>query len=74
MADRSQQAGAPTKHVHHGRTPAAWAGSMMAMVAFIVGGVALILQIWPLFWAAAVLLIAALVVTKVLQTMGHGAY
>lgn len=65
-----QEAG---KHVHHGRTAAAWAGSMLAMVAFILGGIAVMMQNWVLFGIAVVLLIAAAVATKVLQVRGHGA-
>ena len=61
------------KHVHHGRTVAAWAGSMLAMVAFIIGGIAVMMQNWVLFGVAVVLLIAAAVATKVLQVRGHGA-
>lgn len=61
------------RHVHHGRTAAAWAGSMLAMVAFILGGIAVMMQNWVLFGVAVVLLIAAAVATKVLQVRGHGA-
>ncbi len=61
------------KHVHHGRTLAAWIGSTIAMVAFIVGGIAVVLQNWPLFWASVGLLVVAMIATKVLQVMGHGA-
>ena len=74
MADEAHQAGGPVKHVHHGRTPAAWAGSMIAMAAFILGGIALIVQNWPMFWTAVALLVVALVVTKVLQATGRGAF
>jgi hypothetical protein len=62
-----------TKHVHHGRTRAAWIGTTIAMVAFIVGGIAVVIQNWTLFWASAALLVVALIATKVLQVMGHGA-
>ncbi len=34
----------PAKHVHHGRTLAAWVGSIIAMVAFIIGGIAVVNQ------------------------------
>ena len=61
------------KHVHHGRTAAAWAGSMLAMVAFILGGVAVMMQNWVLFGVAVVILVVGLVATKVLQVRGHGA-
>ena len=63
----------PVKHVHHGRTLAAWVGSIVAMVAFILGGIAVVVQNWPLFWAAAGLLVLGLILTKVLQLTGHGA-
>jgi hypothetical protein len=63
----------PARHVHHGRTIAAWTGTTIAMVAFIVGGIAVVIQNWPLFWASAGLLVVSLIVTKVLQVMGHGA-
>ncbi len=63
----------PVKHVHHGRTLAAWIGSVIAMAAFIVGGIAVVVQNWPLFWGAAGLLVLGLIVTKVLQLMGYGA-
>ena len=63
----------PAKHVHHGRTLAAWIGTIIAMVAFIVGGIAVVIQNWTLFWVSAALLVVALIATKVLQVMGHGA-
>ena len=61
------------RHVHHGRTAAAWAGSMLAMVAFILGGIAVMVQNWVLFGIGVLLLVVALVATKVLQVRGHGA-
>jgi hypothetical protein len=63
----------PAKHVHHGRTLAAWTGTTIAMVAFIVGGLAVVIQNWTLFWICAGLLVVSLIATKVLQVMGHGA-
>jgi hypothetical protein len=63
----------PTKHVHHGRTLAAWVGTTVAMVAVIVGGIAVVVQNWPLFWASVGLLVVGLIATKVLQVMGYGA-
>ena len=61
------------KHVHHGRTAAAWAGSMLAMLAFILGGIAVVVQNWVLFGIAVLILVVGLVATKVLQVRGHGA-
>ena len=33
----------PHKHVHHGRTLAAWIGTTLALVAFILGGIAVVI-------------------------------
>jgi len=65
--------GSHDKHIHHGRTTAAWVGSLTATVAILLGGIALVMQNWPLFWAAAALLVIAVIATRVLQVMGHGA-
>jgi fatty acid desaturase len=61
------------KHVHHGRTLAAWTGSAIGLVAFIVGGFAVVFQRWPMFWVAVALAVVALIVTVILQRMGYGA-
>jgi hypothetical protein len=44
------------------------------MVAFVIGGIAVVLKIWPLFWACVGLAAVALIVTVVLQRMGYGAH
>jgi hypothetical protein len=62
------------KHVHHGRTLAAWIGSIIGLVAFIVGAIAVVVQRWPMFWGAVGLAVVALIVTVVLQRMGYGAH
>lgn len=60
-------------HDDHGSTPAAWTAVTIIMVAFVVGGVGvLIAQPW-LFWAALVLVVVGIVVGKVMQMMGMGA-
>jgi len=61
------------KHVHHGRTVAAWTGASIALLAFIVGGIAVVAQIWPLFWVSVALIVVSLIATVVLQRMGYGA-
>lgn len=72
--DVSEYEPAPgNKHVHHGRTPAAWAGSVIALVGFLVGAAGLVFGNWPVFWAGGVLLVVALIATVVLQKMGKGA-
>jgi predicted phage tail protein len=62
------------KHVHHGRTLAAWTGSTIGLIAFIVGAVAVVIQNWPLFWASVGLAAVGLIATVVLQRMGYGAH
>jgi hypothetical protein len=64
----------PVKHVHHGRTPAAWAGTSIAMAAILIGGIAVVIQNWPLFWVSAGILVVSVIAAKVLQSMGHGAH
>jgi hypothetical protein len=62
------------KHVHHGRTLAAWIGSVIGLVAFIAGAIAVVFQYWPMFRGAVGLAVVALIVTVVLQRMGYGAH
>ena len=62
------------RHVHHGRTLAAWTGSVIALIAFVVGGIAVVIQNWPLFWVSVALAVVAIIVTVVLQRMGYGAH
>jgi len=61
------------KHVHHGRTLAAWAGASIALLAFIIGGIAVVAKYWPLFWVSVGLIVVSLIATVVLQRMGYGA-
>ena len=61
------------KEYHHGRTPAAWAGSIIAAVAFTLGAVAMMVgPNWTLLWVSAVLLVLSLVIAGVLRRMGYG--
>jgi hypothetical protein len=62
------------KHVHHGRTVAAWTGSTIALIAFVVGGIAVVIQNWPLLGVSVVLAVVAMIATVVLQRMGYGAH
>ena len=61
------------KHVHHGRTAAAWTGSLIAMATTIMGGIAVMMQNWILFSVAAAIMVVGLIITRVLQVTGHGA-
>ncbi|MBF4763850.1 hypothetical protein ISU07_12000 [Nocardioides islandensis] len=57
---------------HHGNTPAAWTAVTVAMVGFVVGGIALMLDpvSMPLFWIGVAIGIASLVVFVVMAKMG----
>ncbi|MET0693157.1 MAG: HGxxPAAW family protein [Propionibacteriaceae bacterium] len=73
-AQSADQATDGQKHVHHGRTPAAWAGVALAMAGFIIGGISLIGgQNWVLFGIGCVLCVLAVIVAGVMQKMGYGA-
>jgi cytosine/uracil/thiamine/allantoin permease len=70
----ASNASRPHKHVHHGRTTAAWTGSVLAMAAFVLGGIAMVLgPNWLLFWIAVAILVLSMIAAKVLQVMGYGA-
>lgn len=69
----ARSAASHEKHVHHGRTTAAWTGSLIAMAATLLGGIAVMMQNWVLFTIAAVIMVLGLVATKILQITGHGA-
>lgn len=65
-----------TKHVHHGRTPAAWVGSLLALAGFVIGGIGFVIPPhpnWIVVVIGAVLLVASLVATVVLRKLGFGA-
>lgn len=57
---------------NHGNTPAAWTGVSLAMLGFVLGGVALMLDPvnLTLFWVAVALGVVALVVFAIMAKMG----
>jgi len=57
---------------NHGSTPAAWTAVVVAMVGFVVGGVAVMLTpvSFTLFWVGVALALAALPVYAVMSKMG----
>lgn len=74
----SQSASEPSyrgtpRDYHHGRSPASWAGSMIAIVGFVVGAVGFLLMNWAVIWTAAGIVALALVATVALRSMGYGA-
>lgn len=58
--------------VGHGNTVAAWVAVAIIMAAFIIGGIAVLLGAWNLFWGAVVLAFVGGLAGKVLQMMGFG--
>ncbi len=71
-ATRAQNQG--EKHVHHGRTTAAWAGTTIAIIAFILAAIAMVPRPnWVLLGVAVALMLVAVIVTQVLRKLGHGA-
>jgi hypothetical protein len=58
---------------HHGSTPAAWTGVTIALLAFLVGGVGLLIGSMPVFYVGLVLAAVAAVAGGVMAKMGMGA-
>jgi hypothetical protein len=60
---------------NHGSTPAAWVAVFITLIAFVIGGVALVFSPpnWTMFWIGVALLPVALIVGKVMSAMGLGA-
>ncbi len=58
----------------HGSTPAAWTTVIIVVVAFLVGGLGLVIgPNWVVFWIGVALLPVGALVGKVMQAMGLGA-
>ena len=58
---------------HHGNTPAAWTGVLIILVGFVVGGLALVIGSWPMFWVGVVIARRRPIVGKIMQKLGLGA-
>ena len=58
---------------NHGNTPAAWTASIVVMLAFLIGTIAVVIANWPMFWIGGVGLgIAGIVASWVMSMMGMG--
>lgn len=57
---------------HHGNTPAAWTAVALALLGFVVGGIALVLDpiSYPVFWVGAVLVVVGGVAFLVMDKLG----
>ena len=61
------------KYYHHGRSPAAWAGSATAAVGFTLAAIGSVLgPNWPAVIAGGVIVVLGLLVTMVMKAMGYG--
>lgn len=57
---------------HHGNTPAAWTGVMIAFLGFCVGGAAVVMASPLLMWGGLGIVAAGGVVGKAMQMAGLG--
>ncbi len=58
---------------NHGNTPAAWTAVVVGLLAFIVGGIGLMIGNMTVFWVGVALAPVAIVAGAVMGKMGHGA-
>lgn len=58
---------------NHGNTPAAWTAVTIGLLAFVVGGVGLMLYSMTMFWVGLAMLPIALIAGVVMSRMGYGA-
>jgi hypothetical protein len=58
---------------HHGNTPAAWTGVTLVLLAFVVGGIGLVIGSMTVFWIGVALAPLGVIVGKIMQKMGLGA-
>lgn len=58
---------------HHGNTPAAWTLTCIVLVGFAIGGVGLMVDYFPLFWAGVACVPLGAVVGGVMRAAGMGA-
>ena len=58
---------------NHGNTPAAWTAVIVGLLAFVVGGIGLMIGSMLVFWIGVALAPIAIVAGKILSLMGMGA-
>jgi hypothetical protein len=58
---------------HHGNTPAAWTAVIIALLAFLVGGIGLMVGSMVVFWVGVALAPIAIVVLLIMSAMGLNA-
>ncbi len=61
-----------TREYHHGTSPAAWVGSMTALLGFVVGSIGFLLGNRGVIIAGFVVVGIALIATVILRSLGYG--
>lgn len=62
-----------SKYYHHGKSPAAWTGSVIAALGFVFASLGSVLgPNWPVVIVGASLIVVALLTTMVMKAMGYG--
>ncbi|SHI62488.1 hypothetical protein SAMN02745244_00719 [Tessaracoccus bendigoensis DSM 12906] len=62
-----------SKFYHHGRSPAAWTGSVIAAVGFVLGAIGSVTgPNWPIAIAGGAVVLVGLLTTMVMKAMGLG--
>lgn len=59
-------------HEDHGHTVAAWAAVGIAMLAFLIGCIGVVIATPAVFWVGVALLPISLIVGKILALLGFG--
>lgn len=61
------------KEYHHGMTPAAWTGSIVAAVGFVLAAIASVIgPNWPMIWVGGALVLLGMIVGYVMRRLGMG--
>ncbi|MDF1489441.1 HGxxPAAW family protein [Tessaracoccus caeni] len=63
---------ATSKYYHHGRSPAAWAGSITGAIGSVVTAIGAIGPMWTVLWIGVAIIVVAIVGTMILKAMGYG--
>lgn len=62
-----------SKFYHHGRSPAAWTGSVIAAIGFLLAAIGAVAgPSWPLAIAGGAIVLIGLLATMVMKAMGFG--
>lgn len=61
------------RHYHHGRSPAAWTGVVLAATGFLLASIGCVTgPMWPLIYVGGFLVLAGLVTGGIMKAAGFG--